>query len=140
MGGSTLAFDYKRINWASAEGYKDFGWENQNVYIIGYEYAQDSFALRVGYNYGKSPIKEQNGMTPAGAALNVLNLLGFPAIVEKHYTVGGTYAFNKTTSVDLAYVYSPEASETFNATMVTGGNITTKHSQDAATAQVNFKF
>lgn len=140
MGGSTFAFDFKQIQWANAEGYKDFGWENQNVYMIGYEYAQDNFALRAGYNYAKSPIKEQDGMTASGAALNVLNLLGFPAIVEKHYTVGGTYGFNKTTSLDVAYVYVPEASETFNATMAIGGNITTKHSQDAISAQVNFNF
>lgn len=140
MGGSTLAFDFKQIQWANAQGYRDFGWENQNVYILGYQYAQDNFALRAGFNYAKSPIKEMDGTTPAGAALNVLNLLGFPAIVEKHYTVGGSYGFNKTTSLDLAYVYVPEARETFSAAGIGMGNVTTKHSQDAVTAQVNLNF
>lgn len=141
LGGNTIALDYKRINWASAKGYKDFGWEDQNVYMIGYQYAQDSWALRAGYNYAKSPIKEQvetgNGV---GSALNVLNLLGFPAIVEQHYTVGGSYNLNKSTSVDLAYVYAPEAKETFNTAMVNGGTTTTKHSQDALSMQLNFVF
>jgi len=159
--GNTIAIDYKQIQWASAKGYKDFNWEDQNVYMIGYQYAQDSWALRAGYNYAKSPIKEKSAasmMTPGdydGAVLNTLNLLGFPAMVEQHYTVGASYAFDKTTSIDLAYVYVPEATETFNNSAMTqamaaqGGDplaatytssVSTKHSQDAASVQVNFKF
>jgi len=137
MDGHTLAVDYKRIQWSDAKGYKDFGWEDQNVYMIGYQYAQDSWALRAGYNYAKSPIVEQNPLAPGGAALNTLNLLGFPAIVEQHYTVGGSYAFSKVTSLDLAYVYVPETEETFTGLT---GPTTTKHSQDAASVQVNFNF
>jgi len=135
ISGNTIALDYKRINWASAKGYKDFGWEDQNVYMIGYQYAQDAWAVRAGYNYAKSPIVEQ-----ANPGLNLLNLLGFPAIVEQHYTVGGSYTLSKVTSVDLAYVYVPEASETFNTAAYTGGNTTTKHSQDALSMQLNFAF
>ncbi len=154
MDGHTLAVDYKRIQWSDAKGYKDFGWEDQNVYMIGYQYAQDSWALRAGYNYAKSPIKEQKAANAMlgdydGAVLNTLNLLGFPAMVEQHYTVGASYAFDKTTSIDLAYVYVPEATETFDTSAMSqamsngaimSSNITTKHSQDAASVQVNFKF
>ena len=151
MDGHTLAVDYKQIQWASAKGYKDFGWEDQNVYMIGYQYAQDTWALRAGYNYAKSPIKEHVGANPMtdydGAVLNMLNLLGFPAMVEQHYTIGGSYAFNKTTSLDLAYVYVPEATEKFDTTAMTmamGGTTTTsietKHSQDAVSFQLNFAF
>jgi long-chain fatty acid transport protein len=138
--GNTIAVDYKRIQWSNAKGYKDFGWEDQDVYMIGYQFAQDSWAVRAGYNYAKSPIKEQNGATPAGAALNMLNLLGFPAIVEQHYTVGGSYSLSKATSVDLAYVYVPEAKETFSTAGIGMSTITTKHSQDALSMQVNFAF
>ncbi len=56
MGRSVIAFDYKRINWASAAGYEDFGWEDQDVYAIGYQHTQDNWAIRTGYNYAKSPI------------------------------------------------------------------------------------
>jgi long-chain fatty acid transport protein len=158
--GNTIALDYKQIKWASAKGYKDFNWEDQNVYMIGYQYAQDSWALRAGYNYAKSPIKARSAasmFTPGdydGAALNTLNLLGFPAIVEEHYTVGGSFAFNKTTSIDLAYVYVPEVTETFDNSALTQAmiyantgtpssatsTISTKHSQDAVSFQLNFAF
>jgi long-chain fatty acid transport protein len=135
MGQHTFAVDYKKIKWSDAKGYKDFKWDDQNVYMLGYQFAQDNWALRAGYNYGKSPIKDQGA---AGGLYNTLNLLGFPAIIEQHYTVGGSYAFTKMTSLDLAYVYSPEKTDTYTNMM--GGNITTKHSQDAVTAQLNFNF
>lgn len=146
MEGHTLAVDYKKIKWADAKGYKDFGWDDQNVYIVGYQYAQNNWALRAGWNHSKSPIKEHNGATAQGALDNMFNLLGFPAMVEDHYTVGGTYAFNKMTSVDLAYVYVPEATERFSIAAFNGMNpnvattIETKHSQDALSVQVNFAF
>lgn len=76
-------------------------------------------------------------------ATNVLNLLGFPAIIEDHYTVGGSYAFSKMTSLDLAYVYAPETTEHFNQSasgLSAGYNIKTKHSQDAVSMQLNFNF
>ncbi|MEW5831823.1 MAG: outer membrane protein transport protein [Campylobacterota bacterium] len=137
--GHTFAFDYKRIKWSDAKGYKTFGWDDQNVYMFGYQYAQDNWALRAGYNYAKSPIKEQFGTD--AAAKNMFNLLGFPGIVEKHYTVGGSYAFTKMTSLDLAYVYADEKQDTFATTGMTADNKTsTKHSQQGISAQLNFNF
>lgn len=139
MGNNTFAIDYKKIKWSDAKGYKDFKWEDQNVYMLGYQYGQDNWALRAGYNYAKSPIKDQG--VADGGLVNTLNLLGFPAIIEKHYTVGGSYAFTKMTSLDLAYVYSPEKTEEFNSMMtMSPTKITTKHSQQAATVQLNFNF
>lgn len=140
IAGHTLAADYKRIQWSKAQGYETFQWEDQDVYMLGYQYAQDSWAVRAGYNYSKSPISEQDGSTFQGAMTNVMNLLGFPAIVEHHYTVGGSYGFNKTTSLDLAFVYVPESKETFSAAGMGMGDITTTHSQKAATAQLTFNF
>jgi long-chain fatty acid transport protein len=145
MGGHTVAADYKKIKWSDAKGYKDFGWEDQNVYMLGYQFAQDNWALRAGYNYAKSPIKENNAGANANEkmAINVLNLLGFPATVESHYTVGGSYAFSKMTSLDVAYAYAPEVTDHFNqaASGLTGGyNVKTKHSQDSISMQLNFNF
>ena len=144
LNGNTFALDYKQIKWADAKGYKDFGWENQNVIILGYQFAQDNWALRAGYNHSKNPIKEQNGATPQGALLNTLNLLGFPAIVESHYTVGASYGLSKMTSLDLAYVYAPETTATYSTQAFTGmggaAQISTKHSQQATSVQLNFKF
>ena len=109
------------------------------MYIVGYQYAQDNWALRAGYNYAKSPITEQVGTD--AAQKNLFNLLGFPGIVEKHYTLGGSYAFTKMTSLDLVYVYADENTETFAATGMTANNaVSTKHSQDAVSFQLNFNF
>ena len=136
--GHTIAADFKQIKWGSAKGYKDFGWEDQNVFIFGYQFAQDNWALRAGYNHASNPIKEANPALAGGIAYNMLNLLGFPAIVEDHYTIGGSYAFNKLTSLDLAYAYSPETEESYS--MGAFGPIKTKHSQDALSMQLNFNF
>jgi len=149
MGGSTIALDVKQIQWGSAEGYKDFKWEDQNVVALGYEYDADSWAVRVGYNYASNPIKEQAaavGPDATGSAINMFNLLGFPGIVESHYTLGGSFDISKTTSIDLAYTYAPEVSETYTTAGFAGfgaanpTSITTKHSQTSLSAQVNFKF
>jgi long-chain fatty acid transport protein len=149
--GNTIAVDYKKIKWSDAKGYEDFEWEDQDVIAIGYEYATTNWAARIGYNYAKSPISEQSYAMPNSANLssgvvNTFNLLGFPGIVESHITVGGTYNISKQTSIDLAYAYAPEVTNTYNNfvsdfTMGSAsGDITTKHSQASVSAQVNFNF
>jgi long-chain fatty acid transport protein len=157
-GGSTIAFDYKQIKWGSAKGYKDFGWEDQNVYIVGYEFAMDNWALRAGFNYAEQPIKEWpdgagyvNPMDPStyayagGAALNMFNLLGFPATVEQHYTIGGTYGFTKQLSVDAAFQYAAEKKVEYGtgglaALGMAGQTATVKHSQYGVSVQLNYAF
>jgi len=148
ISGNTIAIDYKQIAYSSAKGYEDFEWEDQSVFAIGYEYATASWAARLGYNYGQSPIKEQSATTTqTGGSINAMNLLGFPAIVESHMTVGGSYNFSKQTSVDLAFAYAPETSEKFTHTAFTQdptkpqfAPIETKHSQTSLSAQLNYNF
>jgi len=140
MGSHTIGIDYRKINWSSAKGYEDFKWEDQNVYAIGYEYKTDGWALRAGYNYASSPITDQ-GL--AGTLTNTLNLLGFPAITESHYTVGATYNLSKQTSLDLGLTYAANVTETYtvmNPDGATTRNITTEHSQTGVSAQINFAF
>jgi long-chain fatty acid transport protein len=129
----TFAVDYKKVKWSDANGYKDFGWVDQDVYAFGYQYAMDNWAIRLGYNHADSAIKENSNTT-----INVFNLLGFPATVEDHYTIGGSYALTKSTSLDLAYIYA-EANDESYSTML-GTKITTKHTQDAVSFQLNFAF
>jgi len=133
--GNTIALDYKMIQWSSAAGYEDFKWEDQNVISIGYEYAAKTWAVRAGYNYAESPITDQGA---TGGLLNQFNLMGFPAIVESHIALGGTYNVTEQTSFDLAYVYTPEVTNTYNGMM--GQEIETKHSQSALSAAVSFAF
>ena len=143
IGANTVGVDYKRIKWSDAKGYEDFKWDDQDVISLGYEYNAKNWAVRAGYNYATSPISEQSGFagnatTPSSGLVNTFNLLGFPAIIESHYAVGGTYNINKATSVDLAFTYAPEKTETFKNAW--GKDITTKHSQTGLSAQVNFDF
>lgn len=147
--GNTIAIDYKQIKWSSAKGYEDFGWEDQSVIALGYEYATKDWAVRLGYNYASNPIEEQAaavGADVTGSAINLFNLSGFPAIVESHITVGGTYSITDKASVDLAYVYAPEVSETYTTAGFAGfgpanpTQITTTHSQTSVSVQLTYAF
>lgn len=144
--GHTIAFDYKNIQWGEAKGYKEFNWDDQDVFSVGYQYAADVWAVRVGYNYAEQPIQEGNVMDPqagyANAALNTFNLLGFPATVESHVGLGGSYAFSDVMSLDAAFTYAPETSTEFKTPNQQNPAATTevKHSQTAVTVQLNYTF
>jgi len=148
FGEHRVAIDYKQIKWSDAKGYEDFEWDDQNVISLGYEYKTKEWALRMGYNYASSPISQQsitynNSVGLNGDTINMFNLLGFPAIVESHYAVGGTYSMNEQTSVDVAFTYAPEKTETykaFNRTANAEYDITTKHSQTGVSVQLNYDF
>jgi long-chain fatty acid transport protein len=166
ISGSTIALDYKNIAWSSAKGYEDFKWKDQSVLAIGYEYKAKSFAIRLGYNHANNPIEEQAGAAGfgatgitnyEGAVLNYFNLAGFPAIIETHYTVGGTINLSDVTSIDLAYVYSPEVTQSFDTSAMSQGqyfngdptanpaapfssSANVKHSQSAVTFAANIAF
>ena len=142
IGTSTVAIDYKRIQWSNAKGYEDFKWDDQDVIALGYEYNAKNWAARLGYNYASSPISEQNyagyqnGLT--SGAVNTFNLLGFPAITQSHYAIGGTYNVSDKASFDVAYTYAPEETNTYKN--FAGKNITTKHSQNGVSVQLNYDF
>jgi len=137
MGQHAFAFDYKKIKWSDVEGYTDVSWEDQDVFAVGYQYSRDNWALRVGYNHASSAVVETQN-----PSINMFNLLGFPATSEDHYSVGGTYAFNEQFSVDLAYVYSPESTKTFDVSMLGMGidSVTTDHREDSLSFQLTYKF
>ena len=154
----TFAFDYKQIKWGDAKGYKDFGWENQNVYAVGYQYKADKWRGRLGYNYAKQPIGEaQSGPAvikagsyaqAGGNALNLFNLLGFPATSEKHYTIGGGYEFTDNFYIDMAYVYAPKTTTTMktitglnpqNGDMYTGDS-SVNHAESSLSFQLSYRF
>lgn len=137
MGQHTFAFDYKKIKWSDAEGYAEVEWEDQDVFALGYQYSQDNWALRAGYNHASSAVVETQN-----PSINMFNLLGFPATSEDHYTVGGTYAFNEQFSVDLAYVYSPESTMTYDVSQLRMGldSLTTDHREDSLSFQLTYNF
>jgi len=139
----TFAFDYKRVKWSDTDGYGDFGWDDGDVYAFGYQYEQDNWAFRAGYNHSDSVVVDTKAgsVSAAAAAVNFFNLLGFPANSEDHYTLGGSYEFSEMFSVDLAYVYSPKTTDTFNiAAMGMFPTISTSHREDSVSFQLAYKF
>jgi len=144
MGQHTFAFDYKKIKWSDAKGYGDFGWDDSNVYALGYAYTENEWTVRLGYNHADTAVVEIPGgdIYYGVAALNFFNLLGFPANAEDHYTIGATYAFTNSFSLDLAYVYADETSDTFKTAGLMMGidSVTTSHSEDSISFQLAYKF
>ena len=139
-GPHTIAVDYKKIKWGSAAGYKDFGWKDQNVFAIGYEYNAGQWALRAGFNHATNPLTIYN--SPMKTAVDMFNLLGFPATAENHITLGGSYIFNKNFSVDTTVVYglSKKTSADVSAMFGPGAQISNKHAELGLTVQLNYKF
>jgi len=139
----TVAFDYKNIGYGSAKGFEDFLWEDQDVFALGYEFAADSWAVRVGYNHGSQPLPTEVAADFSNANQIVGSLLAFPAVTEDHYTVGGTYAFSETISVDGAFVYGTGSAKTegdFNPLAPGVQSIEATNDQISLTAALNYNF
>lgn len=96
-----LTYDTRYINWTNVKlarlAPKDggFGWHDQWVFAVGSEYTtfKDKLKLRLGYNYGRSPIQPN--------AIFACALL--PVIVEHHLTTGFSYFITKNLSLDFAW-------------------------------------
>ena len=75
-----------------------FGWRDQTVFKYGvdYKYNKD-WNFRAGYNYGKSPIPDDQ------LAFNLL----LPATVEDHFTAGFTYEVSPDSELTMAILYAP---------------------------------
>ena len=115
--------DGKWINWADAAGYKEFDWDNQWVLAVGAQFnPTKKLALRVGYNYGKNPVKEHDnfvGATSMGPAMTTVQgktmptyyyetfrIIGFPAIVQNHLTCGIGYELSNKFAVNVGYMHA----------------------------------
>ncbi len=96
-----LTYDTRYINWTDVKLARmsprqgGFGWRDQWVFAVGSEYTtfEDKLKLRLGYNYGRSPI--QHNVIFANALM--------PVIIEHHLTTGFSYFFTKDLSLDLAW-------------------------------------
>jgi len=145
----TSSIEVKYLDWKNADGYKDFDWESQFVYALGLNYkATDKFSLRLGYNYGKNPLKKHDNFNAAGnttiqgKTMNNLNyeyfrVIGFPAVVENHLTFGFGYALDEKVSLNMGYKHAFEKSIKEN---FVEGSIESKLSEDAIDFGLTFKF
>ena len=101
-----------------------FGWESQLVYALGAQYRlNDSFTVRGGINYGKSPIG------PEDVTMNV----GSPAISEWHLAMGLTQKLTKHVSTSYSYTHAFE-----NEITSTDGSTTISLSQNLLHFQLSY--
>ncbi len=125
IGDLAISLEFNYLKWASAYRTVDFRlerplidtpfgnrlpelvfnqyWNDQRVYAIGFEYTSGDFAYRAGYNYGRSPMRE-NSVLPL-----------FPAIAEHHASVGLGITFGDAV-LDLALEYAFPATYRSNDT------------------------
>jgi len=89
-----------------------FGWTNQTIYKLGINYGlNERWQIRAGYNYGKSPIPNDQ------LTFNTLA----PATTEKHYSAGFTYKANDNLEVTGTYVYAaPHSQHAINQNILGG--------------------
>jgi long-chain fatty acid transport protein len=135
MGPWMVTGDYKRVYWGQADGYKAFGWKDQDIFALGGKYSGNGWWIGAGYNHGKDPIS-----TGTNTAINMFNNVFFPAITEDHYTLGGGLAIGKMASLDFAYVHAAKVSKTISTAALGGTTETTTHSQDGVTLSVRMNF
>ncbi|WP_022846117.1 MULTISPECIES: OmpP1/FadL family transporter [unclassified Desulfurobacterium] len=154
--GLKVGFDVRWINWAGADGYKQFGWNNQVVYALGAEYqATEALTLRAGFNYAKSPLDDYTATAASFApSVNIpdfavpfpeynvaaLNALGFPAITETHLTLGAGYKFTKHFAVNVAYVHAFEGDFKVEDTTGLAPTYEAKNSQDSVSMGLHWNF
>lgn len=131
----TLSCDGKWINWQNADGYSDFGWHDQWTIGVGaqYEVIDDTLVLRMGYNYGKNPLRKQSFNQ------DVMSIVGFPAIVEHHFGMGVGYQINDDLIVNLSWVHAFE--NTMRSTAPGGGaKVKSSLSEDTIDLGVTWRF
>ncbi len=138
----TLSADLKWINWADTmnrleiHGPRvrfpiDSGWSNQTVFALGAAYrVSEQLTLRAGYNHGSSPIDD------AHAGDNLI----LPAVVENHFAVGGSYAFNTRWVLSFHLMYAPRVTVTAPADDPLIGGAKTSLKESSAGLDIGYRF
>lgn len=148
---TVVGFDVVKIKWNSVKSFGNtanatvstgshqlgnndglgFGWQDQTVYKLGVSHNFGKWTLRAGYNYGKSPV------------INTETLFGTlaPAVTEKHYTLGASWAASSSTDISLQYMYSPsnEVKGSGSNTASTMANPDLKMNQNSIGIALNVK-
>ena len=128
--------DLMYYQWTSVDLFKFFGWEDQTVLKAGAEWrTSDKWALRAGFNYGKSPIQGDKKIIPPSPFTAVSGNYLFPAISETHLTVGLGYKMDKNMTINAYYLYSPETKISDSAAL--GGSVVSM-SQNAIGIAINY--
>ena len=149
-----LEADVKWINWANANGYKDFDWRDQYVFSLGVQYQPiKKLFLRAGVNYGKNPVKEHNGFNGASTTnvqgtqvstfqYELLRVAGFPAVAETHVAFGVGYEFTEKMAAHVGYTHGFNKSISETGTLGPAGpaKIAADLSEDSVEFGLSFRF
>lgn len=113
--------DSKAVNGLGEDAGLGFGWRDQTVYKFGVNYDYNSkWTFRGGWNYGKSPIKQDHDI--------VFNIVA-PANTQHHATLGFTRKIDKNTELNFAYMHAFAFTQTGPTYL--GGEGTIKMSQNS---------
>lgn len=112
LGTAGIQSSYDPTTLLGLDGGMGFGWKDQTVYKLGINYGlNERWQIRAGYNYGKSPIPDDQ------LTFNTLA----PATTEKHYSVGFTYKPNDMLEVTGTYMYAaPHSQQAINQSILGG--------------------
>jgi long-chain fatty acid transport protein len=141
-----IGMDIQWVNWSDAKGYKDFDWNDQWIFKIGGQYnITKKLVIRAGYNYGKSPIDGHTLTITNQQALGIMEcsecmrIIGFPAIVEHHISVGAGYQITDKLHIDVSYMHAFENSVESTST-TTGDYWKSKLSEDSISLGLTWEF
>lgn len=131
--------DVKWINWEDATGYSDFDWKNQWVFAIGAQFKPiKNLAVRLGYNYGDNPLRVHDNFSGLDMATGMptmsevqgkmlptyyyetFRIIGFPAIVQHHLTIGVGYELSNKFALHAGYMHAFEEKITEKGTTLFG--------------------
>ena len=139
--GNTKGFN--RVGFQADGSVAGFAWKNIFVVSMGTQVkVTPKLALRAGYNYGQSPIRDGESFWNVPA----------PAIVRHHVTVGAGYDFSEHFGLNLAYYHGFKNSvrgpfvspgppfSPLPPGPVSGTTVTNEMSQDSYVAQMSWKF
>ncbi|MBF0466052.1 MAG: TonB-dependent receptor [Nitrospirae bacterium] len=151
-----LEADLKWVNWANADGFKDFDWSNQLVLGVGLQYKPiKQLALRAGYNYGKNPVNNHSNFNGSSTSMTTIQgktmptyyyesfrITGFPGIVEHHLTGGIQYTINDNVGINAGYMHAFKNTITENGTNMMGTAVSFESSlsEDSVELGVTVKF
>lgn len=104
----------------------NFGWDDQTVFALGVQKEiNPKTTVRVGFNYGESPIGPED----------VKNNIGSLAVTEMHLSVGVTRKLNDKVSGSLSYMHAFH-----NDVTSTDGTTTIELEQNIVNAQISYAF
>ena len=137
----TVAADWQRINYGGVRSVGNpsnaaaplgapngpgFGWRDIDAFKVGVAWQMNSrWTLRAGYNRSQNPVRSQD------VTFNILA----PGVMTQHFTGGFTYALDRDSELNAAFMIAPRQSVTgssmFNGIMGAGaaGNETIRMRQ-----------